>query len=419
MEFNSACERGTVRQNKEANELNERIIRSKQDKYKRDPKKRRHALQNPWNQPPLPPLFPWFFLVLQAETLPEAFLPFLFLLPSHARKLSPGASLFSWLLLLPNAMASSSLLPLILLASRKFSGGEDRPPPFLFLGSRERPFWKSLPSSKQPFFSHILPGMPFSIAADASCLPGLLAHLWPSGHKSGADKCPPPGDGASEDRAEQHPQVMPVVLMPSASRPTENSGGLASYSGDANCVDAISFKTYGKLHRLGFIFRPTDDSIGLASYSGDASCVDAISFKTSSIWFHIQVTPVVSTSTASRPADDSVGLVSYSGDACCIDIISFKTSSVWFHIQVTPVVSTSIASRPTDDSVGLVSYSGDVNCVDAISFKNLSAWLHLLVLELVTCNELEWPTIRGNLFGDVGTKAQFEIMRAEEPDLKL
>ncbi|MQL95690.1 hypothetical protein Taro_028351 [Colocasia esculenta] len=75
------------------------------------------------------------------------------------------------------------------------------------------------------------------------------------------------------------------------------------------------------------------------------------------------------------------------------------TSLAWLHLQVTPVVLAPLASRPTDNFVGLVSYSGDANCVDAISFKTLSAWLHLLVLELVTCNELEWPTIKGNLFG--------------------
>ncbi|MQM18966.1 hypothetical protein Taro_051969, partial [Colocasia esculenta] len=75
------------------------------------------------------------------------------------------------------------------------------------------------------------------------------------------------------------------------------------------------------------------------------------------------------------------------------------TSSAWFRLLGTPVVLTSSASRPTNNLVGLVSYSGDASCVDAISFKTLSAWLHLLVLELVTCNELEWPTIRGNLFG--------------------
>ncbi|MQM02332.1 hypothetical protein Taro_035099 [Colocasia esculenta] len=52
--------------------------------------------------------------------------------------------------------------------------------------------------------------------------------------------------------------------MPSASRPKNNSVGLVSCSGDVSCVDAISFKTYGKLRWPGFIF----------------SCVDAISFKT-------------------------------------------------------------------------------------------------------------------------------------------
>ncbi|MQM14149.1 hypothetical protein Taro_047080 [Colocasia esculenta] len=93
------------------------------------------------------------------------------------------------------------------------------------------------------------------------------------------------------------PIVTPVVLTPSASRPTENSGGLASYSGDASCVDAISFKTYGKLRWSGFIFRHTGNSAGLASYSGDASCVDAISFKT-------------------------YGKLR---DVSCVDVISFKT----------------------------------------------------------------------------------------------
>ncbi|MQL70358.1 hypothetical protein Taro_002680 [Colocasia esculenta] len=38
--------------------------------------------------------------------------------------------------------------------------------------------------------------------------------------------------------------VMPAVLKPSASRPTNNSIGLVSSSDDADCVDAINFKTY-------------------------------------------------------------------------------------------------------------------------------------------------------------------------------
>ncbi|MQM13506.1 hypothetical protein Taro_046433 [Colocasia esculenta] len=112
-----------------------------------------------------------------------------------------------------------------------------------------------------------------------------------------------------------------------------------------------------------------------------------------------EVTPVVLTPSASRPTNDFVGLVLYSGDASCVDVISFKTSSAWFHIQVTPVVLTPSASRPTNDFVGLASYSGDASCVDAISFKTSSALFHIQVLELVTCNELEWTTIGGNLFG--------------------
>ncbi|MQM19345.1 hypothetical protein Taro_052347 [Colocasia esculenta] len=52
------------------------------------------------------------------------------------------------------------------------------------------------------------------------------------------------------------------MLTPSASRPTENSVGLVSSSGDVDYVDAISFKTCGKLHRP------------------DVGHVDAISFKT-------------------------------------------------------------------------------------------------------------------------------------------
>ncbi|MQM05048.1 hypothetical protein Taro_037854 [Colocasia esculenta] len=131
--------------------------------------------------------------------------------------------------------------------------------------------------------------------------------------------------------------------------------------------------------------RPTDDSVGLVSYSGDVSCVDAISFKTSSAWFHIQVMLLVSTPSASRPADDSIGLVSYSGDA---------------NIQVTPLVSTPSASRPADDSVGLlqdlvglVSYLGDASCVDAINFKTYGKlrrsgfifWRH----RLCRCHQLQ------------------------------
>ncbi|MQL95647.1 hypothetical protein Taro_028322 [Colocasia esculenta] len=45
-----------------------------------------------------------------------------------------------------------------------------------------------------------------------------------------------------------------VMLTPSASRPTGNSVGLVSSSGDVDYVDVDSFKTYGKLHRSGFIF---------------------------------------------------------------------------------------------------------------------------------------------------------------------
>ncbi|MQM10421.1 hypothetical protein Taro_043315 [Colocasia esculenta] len=46
-----------------------------------------------------------------------------------------------------------------------------------------------------------------------------------------------------------------VVSTPSTSRPTGNSVGLVSSFGDVSYVDAISFKTYGKLRRPGFIFR--------------------------------------------------------------------------------------------------------------------------------------------------------------------
>ncbi|MQL99461.1 hypothetical protein Taro_032193, partial [Colocasia esculenta] len=214
-------------------------------------------------------------------------------------------------------------------------------------------------------------------------------------------------------------ELTPVVLTPSASRPTNDFVGLVSSSGDVSRVDAINFKTYRKLHRPGFIFwgrqlyrrhqlqdpritllalfhiqvtpvvltssasRPTNDFVGLVSYSSDVGCVDVNSFKTYGklrwpgfifwgrqlyrrhqlqdpritmlAWFHIQVTPVVLTSSASRPMNDFVGLVSYSSDAGCVD--------------VTPVVLTSSASRPMNDFVGLVSYSGDASCVDAISFK--------------------------------------------------
>ncbi|MQL82682.1 hypothetical protein Taro_015164, partial [Colocasia esculenta] len=46
-----------------------------------------------------------------------------------------------------------------------------------------------------------------------------------------------------------------VVSTPSASRSTGNSVDLVSSSGDVGCVDAISFKTYRKLHWPSFIFR--------------------------------------------------------------------------------------------------------------------------------------------------------------------
>ncbi|MQL73610.1 hypothetical protein Taro_005972 [Colocasia esculenta] len=145
-----------------------------------------------------------------------------------------------------------------------------------------------------------------------------------------------------------------------ASRPTDDSVGLVSSSGDVSYVGAISFKAYGKLRRLGFIIwgpsRPTGNSVGLVSSSGDVSYVDVISFETygklrrpdlretPSVWFHHLETSIILTSTASRPTNDFAGLV-------------------------TPVVLTSSASRPMDDSVGLVSSSEDVGYVDAISFK--------------------------------------------------
>ncbi|MQL95963.1 hypothetical protein Taro_028636 [Colocasia esculenta] len=53
------------------------------------------------------------------------------------------------------------------------------------------------------------------------------------------------------------------MLTSTASRPTNDFVGLVSSSGYAVYVDAISFKTYGKLRR-----------------SGDVVYVDAISFKT-------------------------------------------------------------------------------------------------------------------------------------------
>ncbi|MQL96909.1 hypothetical protein Taro_029600 [Colocasia esculenta] len=68
------------------------------------------------------------------------------------------------------------------------------------------------------------------------------------------------------------------MLTSTASRPTNDFAGLVSSSGDAVYVDAISFKTYGKLRRPAL--RPTENSVGLVSYSGDVSYVDAISFKT-------------------------------------------------------------------------------------------------------------------------------------------
>ncbi|MQL91800.1 hypothetical protein Taro_024414 [Colocasia esculenta] len=252
-----------------------------------------------------------------------------------------------------------------------------------------------------------------------------------------------------------------VVLTPSASRPTNDFVGLVSYSGDASCVDVISFKTYGKLRWPGFIFwgcqlygrhqpqdpritlsawfhllgtpivltssasRPTNDFVGLVSSSGEVGYVDAISFKTygklrrpgfiiwghrlcgrhqlqdlrmtSSAWFHHLGTSVMWTPLASRPTNDFIGLVSSFGDVGCVDTISFKTygklrrpgfiiwghrlyrrhqlqdlretPSAWFHHLGTSVMWTPSASRPTGNSVGLVSSSGDVGCMDAISFK--------------------------------------------------
>ncbi|MQL97350.1 hypothetical protein Taro_030042 [Colocasia esculenta] len=78
-----------------------------------------------------------------------------------------------------------------------------------------------------------------------------------------------------------------VVLTPSASRPTNDSIGLVLSSGDVNCVDAISFKTYERLR-----------------WPGDASCVDTISFKT----YERLCWP---------------GFIL--GDTGCVDVISFKT----------------------------------------------------------------------------------------------
>ncbi|MQL76767.1 hypothetical protein Taro_009182 [Colocasia esculenta] len=86
-----------------------------------------------------------------------------------------------------------------------------------------------------------------------------------------------------------------IMLTPSTSRPTNNSVGLVSYSGDASCVDAISFKTYGKLRRPGFIIRGH------------------------------RVTPFMLTPSASRPTENSVGLVSSSGNVDYTDVDSFKT----------------------------------------------------------------------------------------------
>ncbi|MQM04746.1 hypothetical protein Taro_037549 [Colocasia esculenta] len=117
------------------------------------------------------------------------------------------------------------------------------------------------------------------------------------------------------------------------SRPTNDFVGLVSYSGDVVYVDAISFKTYGKLCRSGFIIwlqdlrepslawlhiqvmsivstpsasRPTGNSIGLVSSSGD-------------------VTSFMLTPSASRPTGNSVGLVSSSGDVDYVDVDSLKT----------------------------------------------------------------------------------------------
>ncbi|MQL94381.1 hypothetical protein Taro_027041 [Colocasia esculenta] len=181
---------------------------------------------------------------------------------------------------------------------------------------------------------------------------------------------------------------MPIVSTPSASRPTNDFVVLVSYSGDVSCVDAISFKTYGKLRWPGFIFRPTKNSVDLVSYSGDVSCVDAISFKT---YGKLRWPGFIF-----KPMNDIV-LASYSGDVGCVDAISFKTygklrrsgfifwgrrlcrrhqlqdlretPSAWFHLLGMSVMSTPLASRPMGNSVVLVSSSGDVGYVDAISFK--------------------------------------------------
>ncbi|MQL88888.1 hypothetical protein Taro_021452 [Colocasia esculenta] len=88
---------------------------------------------------------------------------------------------------------------------------------------------------------------------------GPVAHPWPICQKQVQINAP--HLGAMQARIErssvhrcsplQPHDMTSVVLTPSASRPTNNSVGLASYSGDVSCIDAISFKTLSAwLHLL-------------------------------------------------------------------------------------------------------------------------------------------------------------------------
>ncbi|MQL93951.1 hypothetical protein Taro_026587, partial [Colocasia esculenta] len=93
---------------------------------------------------------------------------------------------------------------------------------------------------------------------------------------------------------------------------------------------------------------------------------------TSLAWFHVQVTSIVLTPSASRPTNDFIGLVSYSETSVMLTSIASRPTNDFvglFHLPVTSVVLTPSASRPTEHFVGLVSSSGDVDYVDAISFK--------------------------------------------------
>ncbi|MQL92258.1 hypothetical protein Taro_024873 [Colocasia esculenta] len=96
-----------------------------------------------------------------------------------------------------------------------------------------------------------------------------------------------------------------------ASRPTGNSVGLVSSSGDVDYVDVVSS-------------RPTGNSVGLVSSSGDVDYLQDLR-KTPSAWFHHLGTSIMLTSTASRPTGNSVDLVSSSGDVDYVDVVSFKT----------------------------------------------------------------------------------------------